>query len=430
MRPELIGHSEEGRPISVLFAGDEAASLRILIVAGQHGDERRGREAVRRFARAGPASSVPVSLALVPAVNRDGAARGTRTNARGVDLNRDHLRLASAETRALHRFVRAWRPHLIVDVHDFPPRRRHLLAQHLVYCQDVFLDVPTHPAAQHPALGREGGRLLRPILSALDAAGYRTARYTRVTKSGRVRHSTPDVVDARNGLALRYGLPTVLVEGRGPARQDDAAVEARVLAGLEKTLSLIVRWAQENRARLTDAPPPARPAAGESVPVRTRYVPSSRPCALAFADARSGAIRKVEVPGRFTPELEAGWPVSLPEAYAVPRAQGALLELLRRHSFALVPPRPGRVERIERYWVETVEPSHRPNRPPRELQLRVGTEHRPLDDYLLVPVTQDAGPALAVYLEPASKHGLARLAALELRLTPQSAYPVLRVLKR
>src|SRR5438874_2390330 len=304
MRPELIGHSEEGRPIPVLFAGDEAAPLRILFVAGPQGDERRGPEAVRRFAHAGPGLSVPVSLALVPSLNRDGAAHGTRTNARGVDLNRDHLWLASAETQALHRFVRTWRPHLIVDVHDFPPRRRHLLAQQLVYCHDVFLDVPTHPAAQHPALGRKGGRLLRPVLSGLSAAGYRSARYTRVTKSGRVRHSTPDVVDARNGLALRYGLPTVLVEGRGPAGKEAAAVEARVLSGVEKTSSLIVRWAQENRARLTEASAPPRPAASESVSVRTRYRPASRPCALAFADARSGAIRRVEVPGRFTPDLE------------------------------------------------------------------------------------------------------------------------------
>jgi predicted deacylase len=426
---DLIGFSEEARPIRVFYAGDEPAPLRILIMAGQHGDERRGREAVRRFAHVGPAEadpSVPVGLALVPEVNPDGAARRTRTNAHGVDVNRDHLRLAGAETRALHRFVRTWRPDLIVDVHDFPPRRRHLLTRQLVYCHDVFLDVPTHPSAHHPALGGEGSRLLQPIVSALSAAGYRAARYTRVTRSGRVRHSTPDVVDARNGLALRYGIPTILVEGRGSSRSDDPAVEAHVLAGMEHALAWIVRWAQENYAALTGARP--GPLADEPVPVRTRYRRAARPCTLAFANARSGRIDTVELPGRFTPQLEADWAVTLPRAYAVPCTQGALLQVLRRQAFALVPAAPDRLERIERYWVEELKPARRPNRAPRDLKLSVRTEQRPLNDHVLIPVTEDGGPALAVLLEPASKHGLARFADLRMPVTSRSAYPVLRVL--
>jgi hypothetical protein len=408
----------------VLHTGAEAAPLRILIVAGQHGDERRGRKAVRRFADSVQADQPgPVAVALVPASNPDGTARRTRTNAHGVDLNRDHLLLASAETRALHRFVRAWRPHLVVDVHAFPPRRRLLLARQLIFCQDVFLDVPTHPAAQHPALGQEGTRLLQPILSGLDAAGYHSARYTRVTGSGRVRHSTPDVVDARNGLALRYDVPTVLVEGRQWSPGEAPAVKAHVLAAMETSLSLIVHWAQDNRALLTEAPP--GPA---SVPLRTRYRHAPRPCTLAFADARSGLIRQAELPGPFTPQVAAKRTVSLPRAYAVPRTQHALLEVLRRHGFALVPSGPDRLERIERYWIEWLRPPKRPNRSPRLIKLRVSTEQLRLNDYLLVPVTAEGGRALAVFLEPASKHGLARFVEMNLPLAPLSAYPVLRVL--
>ena len=430
MRRDVIGYSEEARPIPVLYPGRETAPLRILIVAGQHGDEHRGREAVRRFAGAPLAqlagdSAVPVAVAVVPDINPDGAARGTRTNAHGVDLNRDHLRLAGAETRTLHQFVRSWRPHLVVDVHDFPPRRRHLLAQHLVYCHDVFLDVPTHPVAQHPALGRQGSRLLLPIVGALNAAGYRSARYTRVTKSGRVRHSTPDVVDARNGLALRYGVPTVLVETRGPSRRDDPAGEAHVLAGAEMTLRLIVRWAHEYRAELTGALP--HQAATVAVPVRTHYRRAAHPCLLAFADARSGLVRTIEVPGRYTPVIDARWRVTLPRAYAVPRTERALLEVLRRHAFDTVASAPDQCQRIERYWVETLRPSERPNRAPHELRLRVRIENGPLNDYVLVPVTADGGPALAVFLEPASKHGLARFTEMGLPLTPRSAYPIARV---
>jgi hypothetical protein len=427
MRRHLIGHSEEGRPIRVLYTGDEAASLRVLIVSRQHGDEHRARKAVRRFARTEPPDApVPVAVALVPELNPDGAARRTRANAHGVDLNRDHLRLASAETQALHRFVRTWRPHLIVDVHSFPPRRRHLLARQLIYCHDVFLDVPTHPAAQHPALGPDGTRLLAPILSALSAAGYRSARYTRVTASGKVRHSTPDVVDGRNGLALRYGVPTVLVEGRRWSPGDDPALKAHVLTAMERALSLIVGWAQANYALLADARP--EPPVQQSVPVRSRYRRAGGSCTLAFADARSGQIRVLELPERFTPWLKARARVSLPRAYAVPCAQHAVLEVLRRQAFALMPSPPDRVERIERYWVDALKAPRRPHRSPRKLRLRVSTEERPLNGYLLVPVAADGGRALAVFLEPASKYGLARFADMDLPLTPQSAYPVLRVL--
>jgi zinc carboxypeptidase len=428
MRLDVIGVSEEGRPLAVFYTGSGTAPLRILIVAGQHGDESRGRQAVRRFADTGATqwpASLPVALAVVPELNPDGAARGTRTNARGVDLNRDHLRLASAETRALHQFVRSWRPHLVVDVHDFPPRRRHLLAQHLVYCHDVFLDVPTHPAAQHPALGRQGSRFLPPIVGGLNAAGYRSARYTRVTESGRVRHSTPDIVDARNGLALRYRLPTVLVEARGASRRDDPAAEGNVLSGVETALSLIVRWAFEHRADLTRDPSPLTVA--EAVPVRTRYRRAARPCLLAFADPGSGRIRTIEVPGRYTPVIEARRRVPLPRAYAVPQAESALLDVLRRHGFEIVASTSDQSRRIERYWVEALQPSERPNRAPRRLRLKVKVEHGPLNDYVLVPVTADGGPALAVFLEPASKHGLARLAEMGLPLTPRSPYPIARV---
>ena len=133
------------------------------------------------------------------------------------------------------------------------------------------------------------------------------------------------------------------------------------------------------------------------------------------------------LPGPFTPQLEARWRVSLPRAYAVPRTLHALLEVLGRHGFALETSARNRIG-IERYWIEGLKPPKRPNGSPRKLSLRVDAEDRPLNDYVLVPVTTDSGAALAVFLEPASKYGLARFPEMTLPLTPRSAYPVLRVL--
>lgn len=75
--------------------GDRAAPTRVLVVGAIHGDEPAGRAVARRL-RARPPRLPGVALWIVHDLNPDGAAAGTRQNARGVDLNRN--------------FPSAWRP--------------------------------------------------------------------------------------------------------------------------------------------------------------------------------------------------------------------------------------------------------------------------------------------------------------------------------
>ncbi len=74
-----------------------------------------------------------VILAVAPIYNTDGNERvsktnrpgqvgpeegmGQRANARGLDLNRDFIKLEAPETRALVRFLNEWNPHLFIDTH-------------------------------------------------------------------------------------------------------------------------------------------------------------------------------------------------------------------------------------------------------------------------------------------------------------------------
>lgn len=92
--PVVVGRSVQGRPIAVRRIGNPSAARTALVIGAIHGDEGAGRAIVRALADAGtaPAGS---AVWLVSTVNPDGAARRTRTNARGVDLNRN--------------FPRAWR---------------------------------------------------------------------------------------------------------------------------------------------------------------------------------------------------------------------------------------------------------------------------------------------------------------------------------
>jgi len=83
----LLGRSVLGRPITIFERGDPTAERRILVVGCIHGSERAGIEVAKRL------RSVPIPPGLdlwaIPNANPDGVARGTRTNARGVDLNRN-----------------------------------------------------------------------------------------------------------------------------------------------------------------------------------------------------------------------------------------------------------------------------------------------------------------------------------------------------
>lgn len=57
-------------------------------------------------------------LHLMPTLNPDGFVAGTRQNANGVDLNRDHISIAEVETRHVHRVQRDHLPAVHVDLHE------------------------------------------------------------------------------------------------------------------------------------------------------------------------------------------------------------------------------------------------------------------------------------------------------------------------
>jgi predicted deacylase len=92
----VIGYSVEGRPIKVVRFGEGSRSR--LIVAGIHGGSEANTTALAHeliaHLQAHPESvSDALTLYILPELNPDGAARASgpqgRTNARGVDLNRN-----------------------------------------------------------------------------------------------------------------------------------------------------------------------------------------------------------------------------------------------------------------------------------------------------------------------------------------------------
>jgi hypothetical protein len=426
MPPVAIGQSSQGRPIRLTRLGHPAAPLRVLIFGGQHGDEPLAREAVRQFASNGRGGvAADVQIALIADANPDGAAAGSRTSADGIDLNRDHQLLRSLETQALHRVVRQWRPHLIIDVHTYPPRRRHLLEAGLIHCHDVFLDVPTNPAIRLPIHPNEMLAGIESIAADLNRENFLATRYVLIRRSGRIRHSTPDVIDARNMFALRYGIPTILLEGRQPSRRHDPPdAAARTVRALNRALDLLVEWTITNQDQLI-RPPNAR-AAADGVPIGSRYAMPDDTFSLPFRDAGDQTIRAVLLDGRYTPAVQVTDKASLPAAYAVPRDLRWTLETLIRHGFDWHSPPANTTASVHRHRVTAVIASRRRGRSLGKIETSSITAQLPLDDYLIFPTEQPGGAALAVFLEPKSKYGLPRYETSDIAVEPGCDYPILR----
>jgi N-acetylmuramoyl-L-alanine amidase len=130
----LLGHSVKGRAIVAVRIGNPDSPRKALVVGSIHGDEPAGGSIAHRLRRRFRDIS-DVDLWMVRTVNPDGLARGTRRNARGVDLNRNfpyHWRpgartsrnypgpapFSEPESRAVRRLVHRLQPRVSIWFHQ------------------------------------------------------------------------------------------------------------------------------------------------------------------------------------------------------------------------------------------------------------------------------------------------------------------------
>lgn len=428
----IIGHSVRGLPLTVNICAPivttTAVVPRIFVLAGQHGDESGGREAaadlLERF-RSGP--TVPVEIAVLTDANPDGAAANSRRNSTDHDLNRDHLLLSTPEMAAVHSFVFRWKPHLIIDVHTYRPARAEVADLGLIFVQDVMADIPTNPAVFRTGVPAEvQNELLQFVIERVVESGFRGDRYTLVRTSGMVRHSTFDIVDARNSLALRHGVPVLLLEGRRPAPGDPPGFTPARIA-LLRSLEAAVEWTANNVHRIVREPDPVLPPS--LVPVRCRYARSNgaaRRRMEALTTTRAG-IETVDIPGEYCPLVETSRSVALPRAYAVP-ADSPMVDILGRHQFRTTSASQFAGATVEIHRLLSPLPHAHGEEPSPLPHFRVERADFREKGFMVFPTLQPGGHGLAVMLDAESQFAQHHAAELGIEWEEGKLYPVARII--
>ena len=169
VRLGTFGETVEGRelPLVVWGAADatpgairQTGKTRVLVFANIHAGEVAGKDAMLELLRdvAGGAHAVwtdSLVVMIAPIYNADGNERvafdnrpyqlgpvegmGTRTNAQGLDLNRDFVKLMSPEGRALVGLIRDADPHVVVDLHT---TNGTFMGYHLTYAPGLSPNTP------------------------------------------------------------------------------------------------------------------------------------------------------------------------------------------------------------------------------------------------------------------------------------------------
>ncbi len=465
MHLTTFGQTAEGRPLPLMVVGEIADARPSSVVAPErtrvwlqgniHGGEVCGKEALLMLVRdlvrnEYPEWSASLVLLIAPIYNADGneqlafdsrplqfgpfGGMGARTNAQGLDLNRDHTKLESPEARALIRAYQEYDPHVIVDLHTTNGTEH---AYHLTYAPPLHPN--THPSIDH-LLRNEWLPSATTAIKASD--GWDLYYYGNVPRgsgtepSWRTFDHRPRFNNNYAGLRNRIGILS----------------EAYAYAPFEERVNASRRFIEEllriTHDRTTEIRSLVARLDRESV-VGTRLATRGEPQRSATAtEILLGATEELHHPYTQAPirrRLDVAEPTTMyeygrfsaseeemvPATYFVPERLAPILELLAAHGVDGTVLETDVTLAGERFAISRSTLADRPTEGHRERTIEGSwgpAEFLIPAGTVAIPVDQPLGRLAFTLLEPRSDDGFVNWNLLDDEIRPSGSFPIVRVM--
>jgi len=440
---EKTGASVKGREINALLFstsgfGRDAAKIRVLIFAQQHGNEQSGKEGALLLAREliKPENRYlfdRIDFALIPQVNPDGSEVNKRRNANDADLNRNHLILTEPETMALHNFFDRYRFEVTMDVHEYSPYGDDWVKAGFRKNSEVTLGTTTNLNVPEKIRMFSQNEALPFLFNFLGTRHFSCFSYCPGDPPGNgyIRHSTFDINDGRQSFGIQNTL-SFIQEGMNGKDDYTDNLKKRAqgqMTGMLGLLEFVFLNKKEiskmiNRERQLIMRGKANPV----ISVQSEHTGNGQVLKLPVYSYKTGKDSLV-MSTDYRPVVCSKKDVVKPTGYLIPVKLYEILEWAGRQNFETHEYAPGRADVIQEYTILKTDSIDFEG----DIVLNpyIETREYPADQltgkYVCIPTAQIKGNLIALGLEPASMLGLVTYKRYRHLLRSGEIYPILRI---
>ncbi|HEY7501427.1 MAG TPA: M14 family metallopeptidase [Vicinamibacterales bacterium] len=477
VRVMTFGTTEEGRPMplvtlsnpAVARPGDKPAGRPVVfLLANIHGGEVEGKEAVQVLMRRFTGGDLRplldrMVIAIAPNYNADGneaidvqnrtaqygpiAGVGRRENAKGLDLNRDYMKLESAEARALAGAFTAWDPHLVVDLHTTNGSYH---GYHLTH------SIPLNLSLSKTTLEYHRERMMPAIMKSLEANHkIRSYYYGNFGRGG----AAPGELRRWNSFDHRPRAGQNYVGFRNRLTILSEAYSylsfKRRIEVTERFVEEILKYVDGHRAEIValtkalDADWMKRAKGTEEMPLGVEYqmTPLDKPVQILVGEVkqelnpRNQRNMTVAIEDSYKPETMQDYAyftptrsVPMARAYVIPEGAAfqPIVEKLRQHGIAVDELKAPLTTEVTSFIVDAIEKSGKPFQGHNEVKLKgkyVAEKATIPAGSRVVRLAQPLGLLAAYLLEPESDDGLTNWNFLDQWLEAGKPAPIRKIMR-